>query len=300
MAVAIGRLALASLALGACAADVGVAPATWEPVEAIDGVFAPVVGAPPSPTPIRTTLRVATFNVEHGIELPRIIDDLRRAGLADVDVLLVQEIAALPGEERPRAAALAEALGMGFVYAPAYVYGDGTEGDAILSRHVLRDARVMELPAPGAYPRPIRRLALAAELDAPGGPVTVIGVHLDTRLSAAERVLQLRPAVLDAPARVIVAGDFNSNPYAWAGAIIPDLPATAIAGVDQAAALDDYARALGFAAPTAGAGATEHIAGLRFRLDAIYVRGVTPGPAWVARDVNGSDHWPVVLDVPLP
>lgn len=300
MAVAIGRLAAAAVGLAACTADVGVAPATWEPVEAIAGPFAPVVGAPPAPRPIGETLRVATYNVEHGIELDLIIEDLQRAGLADVDVLLVQEIAALPAEGLPRAGTLAEALGMGYVYAPAYVYGDGTEGDAILSPHALRDARVMELPAPGAYPRPIRRIAIAAELDVPGGAVTVVGVHLDTRLSAAERVLQLRPAVLDAPSRAIVAGDFNSNPYAWAGAVIPDLPGSVIAGVDQAAALDDYARALGFDAPTAAAGATQRIAGLRSRLDAIYARGVTPGAARVAREVDGSDHWPVLLDLSLP
>ena len=51
--------------------------------------------------------------------------------------------------------------------------------------------------------------------------------------------------------------------------------------------------------PTADVGGTWHGGGLTYRLDAIYSRGVTPGAASVDREVDGSDHWPVILDVTL-
>ncbi len=289
---------LAVLALAACSPDMG-ATAPWIPIDEIDGVLAPTAGETPDPWVAGTTLQVITYNVLYADAMPTIVEGLIAAGHDQADVILVQEIDSFPDEVRPRAEELAEALGMGFVYAPAWEKGTGTEGTAILSHHTLLDPRVMSLPSPGAYPVPTPRNALAAEIDTPSGPVTVISVHLDTRLSSAERVLQLRPVVIDAPTTTIVGGDMNTNAYAWLFASIPDVPADVAAATDQGPVLDSYVRSLGYATPTADVGATERLSGISSRLDAIYTRGVTPGAASVDRGVVGSDHWPVILDVTL-
>jgi endonuclease/exonuclease/phosphatase family metal-dependent hydrolase len=124
-----------------------------------------------------------------------------------------------------------------------------------------------------------------------------VTVHLDTRMNVTQRILQLRPAVLDAPPRTIVAGDFNTNPYVWAEGAIPNVPAQTVAATDQGPILDDYMRAIDFDTPTAGVGDTQHVAGLGFRLDAIYTRALQVGTPHVAHDVGGSDHWPLWIDV---
>ena len=284
--------------LAACAPDMD-APEPWIPVGEIAGVLAPELGDTPSPRTAGASLELITFNVQFGTALPRLVDSLIMAGHDDADVLFVQEIESYPDEPGSRTRQLADALGMGYVYAPARQEGRGTHGIGILSHHVLSGARVMRLPAPGAYPNPFPRAAVAAEIDTLDGPLTLICVHLDTRLSAAERVLQLRPAVLDAPDHTIVGGDMNTLPFAWFEAAIPDVPAHIAADTDQGPVLDDYLRALDYATPTAGVGGTQHVAGLSFRLDAIYTRGVTPGAARVDRGVEGSDHWPLILDVTL-
>jgi endonuclease/exonuclease/phosphatase family metal-dependent hydrolase len=59
-------------------------------------------------------------------------------------------------------------------------------------------------------------------------------------------------------------------------------------------------RALDFDTPTADVGATQHVAGLEFRLDAVYTRALTVGTPHVARDVDVSDHWPLWIDVAVP
>ena len=284
----------------ACSPDMG-APAEWIPIQAIFyGALATdagdlAVAARARRRPARDHLQRARGRRAAA----HFVDDLIARGHDQADVLLVQEIDRVSDQGDSRARQLADALGMGFVYAPALETDAGTRGVAILSHHALVDARVMALPAPGAYPVPTPRNALAAELETSRGPVTVISVHLDTRLSAAERVLQLRPAVLDAPARTIVGGDMNSNPYAWAFDTIPVFPASVAADTDQSEVLDDYVRAVGYDTPTERAGPTQRFGGLSSRLDAIYTRGVTPGGARVDRTVAGSDHWPVILDVTI-
>jgi endonuclease/exonuclease/phosphatase family metal-dependent hydrolase len=128
--------------------------------------------------------------------------------------------------------------------------------------------------------------------------VRFIAVHLDTRLNPSERVLQLRPAVKDAPAPVVVAGDFNTNPMTWAFNVVPVLPQSASAS-DQAPILDDYMRSIDYQTPTASFGATVSFPGFAPRLDSIYVRGLAVGTGAVERSVTVSDHWPMWLDVEL-
>jgi len=289
-------LAAAAL-LAACTADLGP-PGEWTPWDQVEERFRPELVEPPSPAAPSATLRIVSFNVERASDPDLLVRGIQAdAEISQADVLLVQEIDAYPEEDGSRAARVAAALGVGYVYAPARRQDDGTHGLAIFSRHRLDNVRVMALPFADLSFRSVRRVALAADVATPNGPVHLINVHLDTRLNVTERILQLRPAVLDAADPVVVAGDFNTNPYVWADGSIPLLPTDAIVDTDQGPVLDDYMRALAFDTPTAGVGATQHIAGFELRLDAIYTRGLELGEPHVERDVNVSDHWPLWLDV---
>jgi endonuclease/exonuclease/phosphatase family metal-dependent hydrolase len=188
---------------------------------------------------------------------------------------------------------------MSHVYAPTLETDEGTRGLSILSRFALREIEVMylqEAPEQDLVP-PAARAAIAAVIDTPSGPVRVINVHLDVALNITERILQLRPAILDAPHRVVVAGDFNTNDYIWAEASIPVLPLDAAADTSQAVALDGYMRGLAFGTPTDSLGATWHGFPEDQRLDSIFTRGLGAGDGAVERALELSDHWPLWLDL---
>jgi endonuclease/exonuclease/phosphatase family metal-dependent hydrolase len=144
------------------------------------------------------------------------------------------------------------------------------------------------------------RIALAADIAVGDRVVRVINVHLDTVLNVTDRILQLRPAIIDAPAVVLVGGDFNTGAYLWADGALPIAPAHSVADTSQGPILDDYLRHLGFATPTAGLGDTVRAVGTSFRLDAIYTRGLAPHPGGVVKRIERSDHWPLWIDVELP
>ncbi len=300
----------AALALVAGAAGCGTeveAGAPWVPAAEIDGVLrAEIVAQPPPITrdgrrAPSSPLRVVTYNVERGAD----IDTLARAflehpELSSAGLLLLQEEESHPGEGSSRAARLAAALGMAYVYVPAREKEDGTHGLAILSAFPIENVRTMRLPASDLPVAAATRIAISAEIRFAGARLHVINVHLDTLLNITDRILQLRPAIIDAPETVLVAGDFNTNDYVWAGGSVPVLPVDAVADVDQAPILDDYMAELGFDTPTSGSGPTEHRFGAEFRLDSIYARGLAVRFGGVARDVDPSDHWPVWVDVTFP
>ena len=292
-------------AAAACTADLGDTQPWTAPAE-IPAPFTPEILAPPATTAATaatTTLRVVTFNVERGDSPVATAHALLAdPDLAAADVYLIQEIEDQPGEGGSRAARLAAEMDVGFVYAPARREAGGTHGLAMLSRHPLENVEVMALPFADLNVLSVRRIALAADIATPAGPVRFVTMHLDTRLNVSERILQLRPTIIDADpdAPIVVAGDFNTNPYVWAGATVPLPPVDAVVDTDQAPILDDYVRALDFDTPTAACGPTQHVAGLSFRLDAIYTRGLVTGPPHVARHMDVSDHWPLWIDVDVP
>jgi endonuclease/exonuclease/phosphatase family metal-dependent hydrolase len=294
-------LLVSILLLSACSDEVG-ASAPWIAWQDIPGALRPEVAAPPEPTVARGTdaaLRVVTFNVETGRDveaLARAFQD--DAELARADVVLVQEIENHPGEGGGRAERLAARLGMGYAYAPERLSGDGTHGLAILSVLPLENVEVMVLPHMEVAWTERHRIALAADVRHGDQVIHLVTVHLDTRLNIDKRILQLRPAVIDAPPCTIVGGDFNTNPYVWADNSIPQLPVDSIVGPDhQALVLDDYMRHIGFATPTAKLGTTNHTAVIDTRLDSIYARDLHVVPGEVEREIGLSDHWPLWVDV---
>jgi endonuclease/exonuclease/phosphatase family metal-dependent hydrolase len=252
------------------------------------------------PARARGRLRVVTFNVERGRDVPRlareIYDDPR---LRDADVLLVQEIESHPDEDESRTARLGRALRMNYAYVPARAEGDagGSHGLAILSRYPLSGVRSIELPRYDMRFNTRRRIAITARIDAGGAAVQLYDVHLDTRISARERIDQLQPVLADAAAQsgaaIVIGGDFNTNAFRWAGRVLP------VGRADQAAALDAAMRDAGYGTPTAATGSTQRAPVLGTRVDSIYTRGAATGSAGVARTVTASDHWPVWLDIEL-
>lgn len=308
--------ALAWLAVCAAGCDMGVGPtAEWVPIDDLAGDITAELGAPPTPpsgptlasgdvpatrysgidAAAKPVIRVASYNVEEGGR----IDDIAAAFRDDPDLESVTLLFVQEAERHGEASGmrdLAEQLGWGWVYVPARFKDGGTQGLAVLSPYPLDNVERMELPhADGGT----ERIAIRADIDVDGRRLRIINVHLDTKLNITDRIVQLRPAVIDAAPSAIVAGDFNTNPYLWQATTIPNRPAAAVADTDQAPLVDDYMAGLGFATPTAGLGPTEHKYGVESRLDAIYVRGLAARPGEVRRDIELSDHWPLWIDVTL-
>ncbi len=293
---------LSVIALGALAACEPLheqQPPEWTPWNRVDGKFRPEVEQVPAATIADRRLRVVSFNTLWGVDLGRDAAFFTSdPDLAGADVIALQEVNRGPGEARSDAGQLAGLLHMGYVFVPTFDWDGALYGVALLSRFPLHDIEVMLLPEPQLdIVEPAARAALRARIDTDAGPVMVTNVHLDVALSIPERVLQLRPAVLDSPAPAVVLGDFNTNDYVWALDSIPLLPLDAVASTSQAPALDDYMRAIGYDTPTAELGHTWHGIPEDQRLDSIFTRGLETGDGAVERELDTSDHWPIWLDV---
>jgi endonuclease/exonuclease/phosphatase family metal-dependent hydrolase len=215
--------------------------------------------------------------------------------LAHAAVFLVQEAEQYPGEASSRIKPLAERLGLDYVYVPAHTRDrpDHTHGLGILSAYPITQVTKKDLPIAG----PKQRIAVAADIVIGDRTLHIIVVHLELHASAATRIAQLRPAVIDAPAQALVAGDFNMSWVEWVPPGVPVL--SSASSTDQAPVVDAYMRALGFDTPTAGSGVTAESFGFQARVDAIYPRGLDVTYGAVER-VGPSDHWPMWVDVHLP
>jgi endonuclease/exonuclease/phosphatase family metal-dependent hydrolase len=279
--------------------DVGT-PNHWRSADEIEGRLALELGPPPTSMQASSSnvLRIATWNVHLGEDPFALAAALRTSPpMAGVDVLMIQEIEAHPGEGSSRSSRLADLLGMTWAYAPAREADAGTHGLAILSRFPLVDVAVMSLPHVDQPIRERERIAVRADLVVGERRVPIVDIHLDLRIGAVDRIRQLHPAVIDLPEQVIVAGDFNTNPYAWIAATVPITSTDAIVGQDQAYVIDDYLRTLGFVPAVPIDQPTFHAAGIDVHVDDVYPRGLPVVAGGVATDVGGSDHWPVWADV---
>ena len=253
----------------------------------------------PARTPVAelpAQFKVATFNVhkEPGDKVAAAM--LADRALRDADLILLQEVPR--GDQACSAAcAMGKRLGMYALYAPGHVEGDRDMGVAILSRAPITSARIIELPWHDVHVNAGRRIALVATLRQGGRPITVYAVHLENRLTAADRKQQMRPILEHASHQhtpVIIAGDFNTNPFTWVSHWLP-VPT----GRHQARALEAYVRSYGFATPVSDSGATHRYIGMK--LDGIYTRGFTTKRFATAHARDVSDHmalWATVATKP--
>jgi endonuclease/exonuclease/phosphatase family metal-dependent hydrolase len=185
---------------------------------------------------------------------------------------------------------------MTWFYAPARIEGDGTHGDAILSRFPLGAPEVKRLPFVDQPIHPRPRIAQRAEIELGSRTLAIVNVHLDTRLAVTDRIRQLDPAVVDNPPDVIVGGDLNTLPWIWVDTAVPLLSTEAVVGQDQAQIVDDYLHARGFATPIVH-DADTHESVFDMRLDALCPRGFAATDAGVDYTVSGSDHYAVWIDL---
>lgn len=231
-------------------------------------------GVPATPAVAATgnhVLRVVTYNVQWGKHIDRAINVLTtRAPLPGADIILLQEMDA-EGTRR-----IAEALGMSWIYYPAFVHPKAARqdfGNAVLSRWpIIADEKVM-LPHIGAI-RHSQRIATAATILVDTIKVRVYSAHLGTtaEIRPWKRRDQAHTIIADAEsyALVIVAGDMNSH----------GIGKEFVAG--------------GYQWPTEHNGFTSAF----FNWDHVFLKGFTmPGSAKVTgivRDTLGtSDHDPV-------
>lgn len=287
--VAMLRAATAALALTGCAA-LNHAPPRNPAIEAHlePAAFDPTRAAPPP-----RQLRVVTYNI-HGVDGVEIARALRSdPQTRDADLVLMQEVSSFG--DCSAACAAGKELGFASLFAPGHQQDGGLSGVAILSRWPLRDAQVIELPYQYAVVNSARRVALAATIDTTAGPLRVISVHLENRISPAARVRQLAPALAHArgfAGLVLIGGDMNTSPFSWLGHLLP-VPT----GV-QDDRLNASVRAAGLDTPVASGRPTSKW--LNMRLDALYTRGLRAAARGVAVNVRASDHLPLWLTVDLP
>jgi endonuclease/exonuclease/phosphatase family metal-dependent hydrolase len=158
------------------------------------------------------TLRLATFNVQHGQGRDGEVDIGllgRSCAALDADVLALQEVDVnlRRSHDADTAAEVAAACGMAFVFGEAIAIRGGQYGNALLVRGTIDEVEVLALP--DAEPRS----AIVARVHVDGGPDLTVGVtHLGLR-GAGEAQL---PVVLDAlrarPGPRVLLGDLNLDP----------------------------------------------------------------------------------------
>jgi endonuclease/exonuclease/phosphatase family metal-dependent hydrolase len=220
-------------------------------------------------------MRVATYNIKHcGVEGAEAVARVLRA--IDADLVGLQEVDV--GVDRSggvdQAAVLAAALGRFVAFGPAFAYGGGTYGVALLSRWPVRATETVALPSL-VEPRAL----LLAEVDTPGGPLTAAVTHFG--LDPRERIAQAKVVAerLRRHPRAVLFGDFNASQGERAMELL-------------AAELADCATLAG-AAPLRTYPAHAPAIGI----DHVWLGGQAAAPRTVrAVATLASDHLPVVVD----
>lgn len=197
---------------------------------------------PPCPPPAPRALTVAAWNMERCKRVEDSADLLRAIG-ADVVLATEMDLGMARSSQRHTTRDLACELGFGYAFGTEFVElgtGDpyetaqfadlpndhGLHGNAILSRYPLENVTLIPLDAGGMWfvsqPKndgQLRlggRMAVAARIDTPAGPLTVAAVHYESesdpegRASQSRALLEgLRATYGDTPA--VLGGDLNTN-----------------------------------------------------------------------------------------
>jgi endonuclease/exonuclease/phosphatase family metal-dependent hydrolase len=278
------RLAVGvSLAVALVSGGCSVALQTIPKNHRIESTFPTTAAA----TELPSQFKVVAFNVhkEPAAKFIKGMQDDRAT--RDADLIFLEEVPRFDGQEGCSAACGAgKLLGYYAVYAPAHHAEARDIGVAILSKAPITSARIIELPWNDVHFNAGRRAALAVTIEQAGRVITAYGVHLENRLSASDRRKQMIPILEDAknqPTPVIIAGDFNTNPFHWISHWIP-IPTAS----HQATKLEELVRSYGLDTPVKDSGATHRYIGMK--LDAIYTRGFDTRYFGTAHAKDVSDH----------
>ena len=205
------------------ASDFGTAEAELTPY------FPPIV-VNRAAWPSRSRIRVVLLNVKGGYRLGGVEACLKRAPLAEADVILLCE--ANSGTRRAQkydvASDLAEALEMSYAHVPEFgiqFEGKFVEqwGNAILSRQPLEDVVAVAMPNPRKSRKAPGRDSRYKRIGTPtgiytsarfGGETITLGVaHLNSRCTPAKRERQMACYMASFPSRgrAIFGGDLNTT-----------------------------------------------------------------------------------------
>jgi endonuclease/exonuclease/phosphatase family metal-dependent hydrolase len=184
---------------------------------------------------------------------------------------------------------LAEGLGMHYVWAappPPERKDDGKRreepeeetGVAILSPYPMTEVVRIVLPNEGPDGR--KRAAVGATLHVGDQTVRVYSVHAETRMPVEKKVGHWRAVLEDlkghaSVSRVVILGDFNT-----------------IKGKDVRAARQLFTEA-GFHTPFPDDNATFKVLFFDYKLDWVWLRGLTPTANGIDKEIDLSDHWPL-------
>ena len=222
------------------------------------------------------SLRIATFNIQHGLGPDGVVDHGRLANavaLLDADVLGLQEVdAGLRRSGRVDEALLAaQATGLAPVFGPARRVGwGGRYGNALLTAGPARDVVRLRMPRPG---RGERRGAILARVTAGGRELSVATTHLAVETEEARRQLVLLvEALVRMPLPRVLLGDLNLGPDVVAEVVEP-------AGLTLA-----------------GGPPTYPANGPRIRIDHVAVAGLEIGTVSTPTS-EVSDHRPLVVEL---
>jgi endonuclease/exonuclease/phosphatase family metal-dependent hydrolase len=159
-----------------------------------------------------TSIVVASYNIHRGVGLDRRRDLDRIAGVIgelDPDAVGLQEVVCGKGGDHvDQAAYLASTLGMQLVMGETRPMGDGTYGNAVLTRLPVLGFERFDLSHPAREPRGCLRVDLAVN----GGAVHLFNCHFGLAFRERRHQVHLlsgliRSTGLDGPR--IVMGDFN-------------------------------------------------------------------------------------------
>jgi endonuclease/exonuclease/phosphatase family metal-dependent hydrolase len=243
---------------------------------------------------VARALRLATFNIHHGVGADGLLDLGRTASVIDetgADVVCLQEVDRHWGARSgfgDQPAWLAGRLGLHAAYganvdldpaapgAPRRQYGMATLS-AFPIRHSVHTLLVRPLGGE-------QRGLLDVSLDVDGHLLRVLNTHLEygSQVERLEQAAAIADAVRNGPAPVVMLGDLNASPSSPEVARLSDVmsDAWAMGGV--------------------GSGFTFDAVSPRRRIDYVMVGdGVAVGWAHVLPTTHASDHRPVVVDAVL-
>jgi endonuclease/exonuclease/phosphatase family metal-dependent hydrolase len=254
------------------------------------------------------TVRVIDWNIERGLQLPKILDFLASQ---DADILTLQEVDVNARRTGKQNVAEEIARRLKFNYAFGREFEELAEGSrgspaytgqATLSRWPIAGRRVIHFGAQSKFwlPKWYRpnlavfqerlggRMALVSEIDAGGRPLAIFNVHLESRGDDKLRVAQLGET-LSAAAQyastqpVVIAGDMNL-----------DISRTAAGQAIRAAGFHD-AVALPGTATTISRGLSTGRS-----IDSILIRdGLWSSQGRIYNRVRASDHFPLSCTISL-
>ena len=244
-----------------------------------------------------STLRIVTWNIDHGSNLSEITADLRKR---EPDLLLLQEVdwnaarSCLKDVAFELAASLDDNASYGIEFEELSQEKNGAAyiGQATLTRLPLTQSRVLRFQRQSTFWQPHawlpnvplmqrrlgNRIALVTEHQFAGKLLVVYNPHLESRSMGRIQMEQLDEILADLKqhyppdTNAIIAGDINSKYY----------PSTFLRKMEQAG----FHSALG--------SRIERTHKIAMSLDWIFVRGpFTLEDGTVDKSAQGSDHYPV-------